>query len=243
MTDSKRPETIENRWDILYRDYPDVYDTFAREEDIPVKDLAIMFEMQGKRVIDVGSGTGRSTFELAPYAGEVIGIEPEENMIRVARNNLASSEFRNVEFKKGTSDNIPLPDHAFDFVVSITGGSFFFAEDVKRFVKEAERVLTKNGHIIVLGVPPGWYGGELESVIIDNPDFRKHMDRLEENVDGTFISLGFNIEDIYQTQEFRSLDHILSTYGFIFGKNAIEYIKAHSKTTIKWCFRIYSKQV
>jgi len=243
MKDNKRPETIENRWDILYRDYPEVYDTFAREEDIPVKDLVEMFEMQGKKVIDIGSGTGRSTFEIAPYAGEVIGIEPEESMIRIARNNLANLKFKNVVFKKGTSDSIPLPEHEFDFVVSITGGSFFLAEDVMRFVKEAERVLTRNGHIIFLGVSPGWYGGELESVIVDNPDFRKHMDRLEENVDGTFIKLGFDIKDIYQTQEFRSLDHILSIYGFIFGKNAIEYIKANNKTTIKWCFRIYSKRV
>ncbi len=239
----EKPETIENRWDILYRDYPEVYDTFAREEDIPVRDLADRFEMRGKRLVDVGSGTGRSTFELAPYAAEIVGIEPEEAMIKVAQENLAGTGFKNVVFKKGTADNIPLPDSSVDFVISITGGSFFSVEDVNRFLKEAERVLVDSGYIIGMGVPPGWYGGELESVIVSEPAFREHLDKHDDNVDGTFIRSGFEIKDIYQTQEFRSQDHILSTYGFIFGKNAIEHIKAHNKTTIKWCFRIYSKKV
>jgi hypothetical protein len=25
----RQPETIENRWDILYRDYPEIYDAFS----------------------------------------------------------------------------------------------------------------------------------------------------------------------------------------------------------------------
>ena len=61
--------------------------------------------------------------------------------------------------------------------------------------------------------------------------------------DETFTVLGFKHRDFYTFQEFDSLDHIISTYGFIFGKKAIEYLRVHNKTTIKWKSRIYSKKI
>ena len=47
--------------------------------------MAARFPLQGKTVVDVGSGTGISTFKLAQYAAQVIGIEIEEAMIALAR--------------------------------------------------------------------------------------------------------------------------------------------------------------
>ena len=42
------------------------------------------FPLQGKVVVDVGSGTGISTFRLAEHADLVIGIEIEEAMISIS---------------------------------------------------------------------------------------------------------------------------------------------------------------
>lgn len=55
--------------------------------------------------------------------------------------------------------------------------------------------------------------------------------------------LGFLYEDIDTDQEYGSLDKIIRTYGFIFGKNAIDYLQKHNKTDIKWRFRIHYKKV
>ena len=35
MTKKQRPESLEGRWDILYRDYPEVYEEFARIPKVP----------------------------------------------------------------------------------------------------------------------------------------------------------------------------------------------------------------
>ena len=73
------PETIEHRWDILYRDYPEVYDRFASFPYTPglFDMVAHRFDLKGKINVDCRSGTGLSTLALSRYCDEVIGVEPE----------------------------------------------------------------------------------------------------------------------------------------------------------------------
>ena len=75
---TKRPLSIENRWDILYRDYPDIYDEFASVPYTPnkIEILHERFNLTNKIIVDVGSGSGRSSMALAQYAKHVIGVEP-----------------------------------------------------------------------------------------------------------------------------------------------------------------------
>ncbi len=55
--------------------------------------------------------------------------------------------------------------------------------------------------------------------------------------------IGFQHEDYDANQEYGSLDKIIRTYGFIFGRNAIDYLRENNKTNIKWRFRIHYKKV
>jgi AraC family transcriptional regulator len=238
-----RPETIENRWDILYRDYPEVYEEWTKVKKDGGGNLKYL-GLEGKIVVDIGSGTGKSSFDMAPLAKQVIGIEPEESMMKIAEENLKLKGFKNVIFKKGSQDNIPLPDHSVDMVACLTGGNLSEVVYIERFVKEAERVLVKGGSIVEVDLPPGWYGGELNDVIMaGRPIFSEFAKKMENIMNGTFAALGFEYEDYEVTHIYDSLEHVLSTYGFIFGKRAIEYIKAHNKTSIKFKYRIRRKKV
>ena len=49
-------------------------------------------------------------------------------------------------------------------------------------------------------------------------------------------------QDIFSNQEYGTVEHIVSTYGFIFGKNTIEYLLCNKKTTIRWKFRVYWRE-
>jgi ubiquinone/menaquinone biosynthesis C-methylase UbiE len=235
-----KPETIENRWDILYRDYPEVYEAFANVKATPFRDFGKMLGVRGKTVVDVACGTGRSTFAFAPYALKVIGVEPEEAMLKIARDNLRNSGFQNVIFKNGSSDKIPMPDNSVDIVVAVTSASFFSAENIQRYVKEAERVLVNNGSIYSIDIAPGWYGGELAPIILGPSRRQKGID-YDFIRDETFKALGFKYKDYYTFRKYDSLEHVISTYGFIFGKKVIEYLKENNRTTIKWKNRIYHK--
>jgi len=66
--------------------------------------------------VDIGCGSGRWAKLVAPKVGRLHCIDPS-NAIDVARKNL--SEFKNCEFHKATTEEIPLDDLSLDFGYSL----------------------------------------------------------------------------------------------------------------------------
>jgi ubiquinone/menaquinone biosynthesis C-methylase UbiE len=235
----EKPETLDGRWDILYRDYPKVYDEFALVPQTGRKWIDIVreiVELRKKTVADIGSGSGQSTFRLAKYAGLIIGIEPEEAMTKLAIERAEQTGLNNVEFRKGSAFNIPLEDKLVDITVSSTGAFYFDTESIRRFVTEAERITRPGGCIVLDNPHPNWYGGELSSVILGK-GYREKM------ADTTLTRLGFKHKDYYTKLEFSTVEKAIRTYGFIFGRKAIDYLKTNNKTSVKYKMRVYYKRV
>jgi len=235
----EKPESLEGRWDVLYRDYPEVYDEFAQIPQTGRQWIDVVREIVGlknKTIADIGSGSGQSTFRLAKYAGRVIGVEPEEAMTKLAIESAGQMGLKNVEFRKGMAFDIPLEDKSVDITVSSTGAFYFSVESIRRFVSEAERITRPGGCIVLDNPHPNWYGGELSSVILGK-GYREKM------ADTTLARLGFNHKDFYTKLEFGTVEKAVRTYGFIFGKKAIDYLKANNKTSVKYKMRVYYKRV
>jgi ubiquinone/menaquinone biosynthesis C-methylase UbiE len=230
--------SIENRWDILYRDFPEVYDEFAAVPRQPplLQVLMQRFDFQDRVVADIGSGSGLSAFRFAGAARKVIGVEIEDAMrARAERESLARG-LHNVEFIKGDARRIPLRDSSVEIVTGITL-ALHPVEGYRDFACEALRVSTSPGLIVMVNITPGWYGGELAAVILDE-------DTIEDRQNQILVEeFGFEFEDFEANQEYGSLDKIISTYGFIFGKRAIRYLRRNNKTNIRWRFRIHYKKV
>jgi len=227
-----RPESIENRWDILYRDYPEVYEAFSNTPYRPTvyEQLAEIFDLHDKHIADVGAGTGNSTLALARYARKVTGIEYEPAMLRLAREKTGVEAANRVTYVSGDAITLPLANRSVDMVTGITL-ALYPPERYRNFIREGLRVA--KGPLVYLGIPPGWYGGELYEVIDD-------LEPVDEAVDHIFLEeFAFNYQDIFSVQEYGTLDHIVSTYGFIFGKKVIAYLKKENKTDIRWKFRVY----
>ena len=227
-----RPESIENRWDILYRDYPEVYEAFSNTPYAPTvyEQLAGIIDLRGKCIADVGAGTGNSSLAMAEYARQVIGIEHEAAMLRQAQEKVRGARAQRVSFVSGDALSLPLMDNSVDLVTGMTL-AMYPPEKYRDFIREGLRVA--KGPLVYMGIPPGWYGGELSEVI----DMAEMVD---DEVDHIFIEeFQFATQDIFSTQEYGTVEHIVSTYGFIFGKKAIEHLKRENKTTIRWKFRVY----
>lgn len=238
MASQDRPESIENRWDILYRDYPEVYEEFAQVEKQPdaVDYLCRRFPLAGKVVADVAAGTGASAFKLARYAAFVIGIEPEAAMRAIAVAEQRARGIANVRFEAGTAEALPLADRSVDAVVAVTSAN----PDVAAFAAECERVVRPGGLVLRIDIAPGWYGGELAPVIFDDPSNQPPSDLERETI---LERLGYDYHDFFMDQDYGTVDKIVRTYGFIFGKRTIDYIRAHNTTTIRWKARIRYKQI
>ena len=230
-----RPESIENRWDILYRDYPEVYEAFSRVPYQPSTwdQLPGIIDLRGKLIADVGAGTGSSSLSLARFARQVIGVEPEPAMLRQARQKVQGEQTARVTFVSGDALALPLATDSVDLVTGITL-ALYPPEQYRDFIREGLRVA--KGPVVYLGIPPGWYGGDLYEVIED-------VEKVDDTVDRIFLEeFQFSYHDIFSVQEYGTLEHIVGTYGFIFGKKAIEFLKKEKKTSIRWKFRVYWRQ-
>ncbi|MBD2871331.1 class I SAM-dependent methyltransferase [Paenibacillus arenilitoris] len=94
-------------------------------------------------VIDVGCGTGLSTFVWKERAERVIGIEPNDDMRSKALEHLSSYEDTgHISFIKGYSDQLPLESSSIDIVTC--SQSFHWMEPVST-LREFARVLRDGG--------------------------------------------------------------------------------------------------
>jgi ubiquinone/menaquinone biosynthesis C-methylase UbiE len=99
----------------------------------------------GERVLDVACGTGVlacAARERVGAGGTVVGLDPNEEMLAVARRKSAR-----VEWKTGRAESLPFPGASFDRVVSQFG--FMFFEDRPAALREMVRVLRPGGRLAV----------------------------------------------------------------------------------------------
>ncbi len=75
----------------------------------------------GQIVLDLGCGAGIDCFLAAKKVGEkgsVIGVDMTPQMLAKARQNATKGGYRNVEFRLGEIEHLPVADHSVDVVIS-----------------------------------------------------------------------------------------------------------------------------
>jgi len=74
--------------------------------------------IDGRPVLDVGTGTGRAALLLAREGARVTAVDPSEQMLAIARQR-AAAEGARIAFDVGDAHALAFPDRAFDVVVSL----------------------------------------------------------------------------------------------------------------------------
>jgi arsenite methyltransferase len=107
----------------------------------------------GETVLDLGSGGGidvlLSADRVAP-GGMAYGLDMTDEMLALARENQAKAGVENVEWLKGTIEDVPLPDASVDVVIS--NCVINLSADKERTLREGARVLREGGRFAVTDI-------------------------------------------------------------------------------------------
>ncbi len=119
----------------------------------------------GQTVLDLGSGGGIDCFLAAKKVGptgQVIGLDMTTKMIDLARLNAKKQGVKNVDFRYGYIEDIPLPDASVDVIIS--NCVINLSADKAAAFAEANRVLRSGG---VLNISDIVTFGKLPQLLVD----------------------------------------------------------------------------
>lgn len=110
------------------------------------------------RVLDLGCGTGQLALPLARHVGEVVGLDPEPEMLTEAAARARAAGVANVTWVAGGSDDLPaLRDRLGRFRLVAMGASFHWM-DREATLRELDRLVEPGGGLVVAGAGSFWTG-------------------------------------------------------------------------------------
>lgn len=104
--------------------------------------------LEGKNVLDLGSGSGMDAFLAGLKAGtngKVVGIDMSEEQLEKSRK--LGTNFQNVSFQKKYIEELSFEDKSFDVVIS--NGVINLCTDKEKVFKEIGRVLKPGGKMAI----------------------------------------------------------------------------------------------
>ena len=119
--------------------------------DAAVRHLCQRFALDDSaRVLDLGCGAGQITVPLAAHAGEVVGMDPNEAMLREARRRAEAAGIENVEWVVGSDSD--LSDDLGTVRLTAMGRSFHWM-DQEATLDRLYRMTERGGGVALLDDP------------------------------------------------------------------------------------------
>lgn len=134
------------QWDKIFKKYGKFFT--KPQKDIPK--IARLFKKRNvKKVLDLGCGSGRHIVYLAKHGFEVYGIDIAPKGIKTTKDWLKKEKLR-AKLKIGNVyKRLPYPNNFFDALISIQVLNHNRIGNIRKSIKETERILKPEGFIFI----------------------------------------------------------------------------------------------
>jgi len=136
-----------NQWNNIFEKEGKVF--LKPQEDMP--EMVKLFKKRGiKKVLDLGCGSGRHTVYLAKNGFDVYGIDAAPAGLKITKNWLKQEGLR-ANLKLGSIfKKLPYKSNFFGAIVAVQASNHERISNIRKLIKEMERILRPNGLIFVV---------------------------------------------------------------------------------------------
>ncbi len=124
-------------------------------DDRILRNLQRVGDLRGKKILEIGAGTGRDSFPLIRHGADVVQLDYAENSLRILKR-LAEDLHLPATIVGGDTFQLPFPDGTFDVVFHQGLLEHFRRPQAEALLKENIRVL-KQGGILLVDVPQRYH--------------------------------------------------------------------------------------
>ncbi|HEX8569422.1 MAG TPA: metalloregulator ArsR/SmtB family transcription factor [Caulobacteraceae bacterium] len=133
------------RWD-------DIRSLYVDEADVEAAILQQAGPGPFTRVVDLGTGAGRMLTLVGPQARRALGLDLSQQMLNIARRNVAEAGLRQCELRHGDIRSTGLPDAISDLVV--VHQVLHYLNEPAAAVAEAARLVAPGGKLLIVDFAP-----------------------------------------------------------------------------------------
>lgn len=107
--------------------------------------VASQVSLEGKKILEVGSGRGGGASYISRYLNprEVIGLDISPSAVKICNKKYSID---NLSFIVGDSGNLPFENNTFDAIINVESSHCYTS--MSKFINEVNRVLKPGGHFL-----------------------------------------------------------------------------------------------
>jgi SAM-dependent methyltransferase len=203
-----------------------------------VASIKSLGDLEGKRVLELGCGTGWLTVILCKLGAVVDGIDISGELVKIAANRVRINNIQNqANFHVMSANRLAFPDETFDRVYGL---SLLHHVDIKECMPEVRRVLKKGGKAVFTEpVINNQFVEAIRKMLpipIDDDAVFPAPPLTDKDVH--YITERFNASHVTYFRLFSSLDRIIRNEGVIRALESVDSLLLRA-----WPFRRLARQV